>query len=119
MKKNTTNHACQDRLERMMFITSTIGYGEIVNRRYHIDEQGRPAYKCITDTGVLVVLNAEQKVVTFYIATFQQIAWIYDGKPVPSWLSKVAYKNKALIPYQDKNLDEKSIRALMKNKKGK
>lgn len=116
IKKNTTLHASKDRINRWAFISQTVGYGEIVCRRYHIDEQGRPAYKCITDTGVLVVLNKDNDIVTFYIATFEQIAWVYNDKAVPSWLSKIAYKNKRLIPYQDKNLDDKAIRALLKKK---
>ena len=84
LKRNISYHISEDRLDRACYIMTTIGLGEIVKEREAIDEKGRLGYKCVTDTGVIVVLN-----------------WVYNGK-VPSWMFKVVKKNAVHIIAQNK-----------------
>ena len=102
LKRNISYHISEDRLDRACYIMTTIGLGEIVKEREAIDEKGRLGYKCVTDTGVIVVLNADRtRAVTLYIATQKQVAWVYNGK-VPSWMFKVVKKNAVHIIAQNK-----------------
>lgn len=102
LKRNISYHISEDRLDRACYIMTTIGLGEIVKEREAIDEKGRLGYKCVTDTGVIVVLNADRtRAVTLYIATQKQVSWVYNGK-VPSWMFKVVKKNAVHIIAQNK-----------------
>ena len=111
IKRNLSYHISEDRLDRAAFITMSIGIGEIVKEKYCVDEQGRPAWKCMTDTGVILILNGRRdKVVTLYIATLTQLSWMYDGN-APYNMYHTVQKNKRLIALQELPL-EQSLKAL-------
>ena len=93
MQRNISYHISEDRLDRACYILTTVGLGEVVKERPCVDEFGRKAHKCVTNTGVILVFNeAKTKVITLYIATAKQIAWVYEGR-TPSWLIAKARKN--------------------------
>jgi hypothetical protein len=97
IQRNITYHISEDRLNRACYIMTTVGMGEVVKERRCVDEYGRTAYKCLTDTGVMLIYNADRsRVVTLYIATQQQIAWMFEGK-TPGWLLRVVKKNRPHI----------------------
>ena len=102
LKRNITYHISEDRLDRACYIMTTVGMGEIVKERRCIDEQGRVAYKCLTDTGVMLIFNRDKSlVVTLYIATQKQVSWLYEGK-TPEGIFKVVKKNKVHIIAQNR-----------------
>lgn len=101
INRNITYHISEDRLDRACYIMTTVGMGNIVKERKSVDEFGRIAYKCLTDTGVMLIYNADRtKIVTLYIATNNQVAWMYEGC-TPSWMLKVVKKNKHHIVGQN------------------
>lgn len=94
IQRNISYHISEDRLDRACYIMTTVGMGEIVKERRCVDEYGRIAYKCLTDTGVMLIYNADRsRIVTLYIATQQQTAWMFEGK-APSWILRVVKKNR-------------------------
>lgn len=100
IKRNISYHISEDRLDRATFIASTLTFGEIVRERYCIDEQGRPAWKCLTDTGVILVFNGKRdKVVTLYIATIAQASWICEGN-CPYSIFRIVQKNQKIVHLQ-------------------
>ena len=102
IKRNITYHISKDRLDRACFIMQTIGLGEVIKEQRCVDEQGRVSWQCLTDTGVLLVLNEEKTVaITLYIATQPKVSAMYKGN-TPSWVLKMVRKNAALAVQQDK-----------------
>lgn len=93
IRRNISYHISEDRLERACYIMEHIGLGEIIKEERCIDEKGRVAWQCLTDTGVLCVFN-EQKtmMVTLYIATQPKVSAMYKGN-TPSWVMKMVKKN--------------------------
>lgn len=102
MKRNCSYHISEDRLDRAMFIMTTIGIGEVIKEQKCVDEKGRISWQCLTDTGVILVLSEDKQVaVTLYIATQPKVSAMYEGK-TPSWVIKMVRKNKELAEKQNK-----------------
>lgn len=102
MKRNCSYHISEDRLDRAMFIMTTIGIGEVIKKQKCVDEKGRISWQCLTDTGVILVLSEDKKIaVTLYIATQPKVSAMYEGK-TPSWVIKMVRKNKELAEKQNK-----------------
>lgn len=94
MKIQLTKHAKEDRIERMLYITQTIGFGErIVCEGSRRDKGTR---QCITETGILIVkMPEEETMVTAYIPTLEQAGMIYKsaGLHMPNWMAQKIKKN--------------------------
>ena len=79
IKRNISYHISEDRLDRAVYIMQTIGLGEIIKEERTVDTQGRVSWQCLTDTGVLLVLN-EQKTIAMNITHYREhesmSAWI-------------------------------------------
>lgn len=88
MNKLTT-HAKEDRKERRK-IAEQVGIGNTIAEIDATDEYGRIATKILTDTGLIIVMSPEQKIVTLYLATCAQACAIY----------KRAYGNNIKMPRQ-------------------
>ena len=102
MKRNCSYHISEDRLDRAMFIMTTIGIGEVIKEQKCVDEKGRISWQCLTNTGVILVLSEDRKIaVTLYIATQPKVSAMYEGK-TPSWVIKMVRKNKELAEKQNK-----------------
>ena len=102
MKRNITYHISEDRIDRAMFIMTTIGIGNIIKEQRCIGADGRASWQCLTDTGVLLVLSDDKKLcITLYIATQPKVSALYEGK-TPSWVIKMVKKNKTLAMQQNK-----------------
>lgn len=99
-----THHASADRIERLTYITMTIGLGEIVKEVY---QERNDSYRCITSTGVCVVRSASQPdlIITAFIASNQQIKNIYQGQPVPQWLRRKVKYNYDKGHYMNAHVD--------------
>lgn len=81
IKRNCTYHISEDRLDRATFIMTTIGIGEVIKEVKQIDEKGRVSWQCLTNTGVLLVLDEKKEIViTLYIASQPKVSALYEGK---------------------------------------
>ena len=102
IKRNCTYHISEDRLDRACFIMQTVGIGEIVKEERCVQEDGRISWQCLTNTGVILVMSEDRKIViTLYIATQAKVSAMYKGN-TPSWMFKVVKKNKVYQEMQNK-----------------
>ena len=84
-----SHHLRADRLDRVAYIATTIGYGNIVFERHSLST---PTISCLTDTGVLIVKDEEGMIITMYIAEYKQANYVTHNN-TPQWLSNVIKKN--------------------------
>lgn len=102
LKRNISYHISEDRLERACYIMQTVGIGEILKEQKGVDEKGRTYWRCFTDTGVMLIMNADKsRLVTLYIAEQKQVSSIYQGK-TPSWVFALVKKNMRYAKEQNK-----------------
>lgn len=68
-------HAYTERADRIAIIDNKIGWGQIIKEVY---EKG--AYRCLTDTGVILVVDENRTtVVTLYLADRHMLHRMYNG----------------------------------------
>lgn len=91
MKKNVifSHHALTERADRIAYIATTIGFGEIVHSVWDVDNQN---YRCITDTGVMMIKSRDDVIITMFIATYGQVERLYNGN-VPKSISEIIRRN--------------------------
>lgn len=91
-----TLHCTEDRLERVVYIATTIGFGdEIVKSVEYIDKNGRKGYRHLTDNGVIVATDLKvTKLVTMFIGTMDQVKAMYGSEKIPTYLYNKVRKNK-------------------------
>ena len=88
-----TNHLIDDRMDRVVFIATTIGFGEVVEEFYVNDNHGQH-YECVTSTGVIIVKGLDRKtVVTMYVAHHNQVKRLYKDREIPRGLKVVVKRN--------------------------
>lgn len=96
-----SRHCMEDRVGRITFIATTLGFGQIIQKRTTYSN-GQPSIRCLTDTGVIICKTMdESKVITMFIATTRQVVDIYGGGHVPNWIYNKAKKNKKFLKMQD------------------
>lgn len=94
-------HCRVDRPERIAYIATTIGYGNIIKKRAYRNASG-PFIRCLTDTGVIICKTPdESKVITMFIATTHQVVAMYKGEHTPDWIYNRARKNRKYLKAQD------------------
>jgi hypothetical protein len=102
IKRNITYHISEDRIDRAYYIMETIGIGEIIKEQRCFDEKGRISWQCLTNTGVLLVLDEKKEIlITLYIASQSKVSAMYKGK-TPSWVFKIVRKNRKYAEMQNK-----------------
>ena len=80
MKTNMTYHARYDRKNRIEYILDTVGLGEPVCEWTYKDERHNgPVTKILTDTGVIILKNNKNKIITTWIGSTQQAKAVYVG----------------------------------------
>lgn len=88
-----TTHLIEDRMDRVVFIATKVGFGEIVEEFYIEDNHGKH-YECVTSTGVIIVKGLDKKtVVTMYVAHHNQIKRLYKEREIPRSLKAVVKRN--------------------------
>jgi hypothetical protein len=81
---------------------TTVGIGDVIKEQRGIDEKGRLYWRCFTNTGVMLIMNADKsRVVTLYIAEQKQVSSVYEGK-TPSWVFALVRKNMRYAKEQNK-----------------
>lgn len=96
MGTKVTIHFERDRLERATYIAKVVGFGEVVKVGTGYDKQGRYYSKHITDTGVLIVKNQYEAIITTFLLRPGQLVALYkqfDWGQVPSWLHHKVLNN--------------------------
>lgn len=102
IKRNITYHISEDRIDRAYYIMETIGIGEIIKEQRCVDGKGRVSWQCLTNTGVLLVLDEKKEIlITLYIASQPKVSAMYEGK-TPSWVFKIVRKNRKYAEQQNK-----------------
>jgi hypothetical protein len=86
-----TKHFCLERTDRAIFIFTTRGMGEPVAERKSWQDEN--ATMILTDTGVIVVKNAQGKIVTMYYCTVEAARWVVNSNHIPSALYRTIEKN--------------------------
>lgn len=95
-------HCVRDRADRIAFIATTIGFGEIIQKRVFYTKDGRSSIRCLTSTGVIICKDmSETKVITMFIAREYQVVSMYCGGHVPSYIFAKVRKNKKYLKMQD------------------
>lgn len=102
-KQEISRHIIQDRMERMVLIATTIGYGNII-REFVTDGKFGKIRQCITDTGVMILKECEtDKVITLYAITIDRLIATYRAEApnerVPQYLYKTVLNNQKKRPY--------------------
>lgn len=88
-----TKHLIEDRADRVVFIATTVGFGDIVEEFYVEDNHGKH-FECVTSTGVIIVKGLDKKtVVTMYVAHHNQIKRLYKERKIPRNLQAVIKRN--------------------------
>lgn len=101
-----SNHALNERADRIAYIATTIGFGKVIARKLVVDERGK-AMRLLTDTGVVIVTDPhEERILTMWIADPTQVKDFYpDGVRNQAVLRLVKkYMEKG---YQDKQNKQK------------
>lgn len=101
-----SNHALNERADRIAYIATTIGFGKIIARKLVADERGK-VMRLLTDTGVIIVTDPlEECILTMWIADPTQVKDFYpDGVRNQAVLRLVKkYMEKG---YQDKQNKQK------------
>ena len=75
-----SKHALNERADRITYIATTIGFGEIIARKLVVNERGK-VMRLLTDTGVIIVTDIhEECILTMWIANSTQVKDFYpDG----------------------------------------
>lgn len=96
-----TNHFKRDRIERAAYISQTVGFGDVVQTSVGYSE-GRYNRRELMETGVIIVRNENDVIITMFIATEKQVKAMYKGNKVPQWLMRKVRNNKKYVEGQPK-----------------
>lgn len=102
-KQEISRHIIKDRMERMVLIATTIGYGNIV-REFITDGKYGKIRQCITDTGIVIIKELEtDKVITAYAIRIARLIALYRSEApnerLPQKLHNVVVNNEKKRPY--------------------
>lgn len=96
MKKvEFSSHALFDREERIVWIATEVGFGEVVDTIVIYDEERSNRRVELTETGVAVIKAMDKEfIITMYLPTQRQlINWYGDKNLIPIRLLNVAKRN--------------------------
>lgn len=108
MTYKTTYHSARERTDRSMKILTTTGIGNILMKELEVQPDNMIAYRCLTDTGVILILDQkEETVVTMWFATMEQANSFYAhcGKKMPVGIRNQVKSNikKGYVTYKKKS----------------
>lgn len=88
-RQKMTRHMKNDRIDRAVFIAMTVGFGNVVHTKYSEETN---TYSYLTDTGVILIKNPKDVIITMYIANMAQ-AYAVSGGQLSKALLKIVQKN--------------------------
>lgn len=98
---NISYHVLNNRKERIEQIKA-VGMGIPVAIIDQIDAKGRKATQTLTSTGVIVIRNAENMIITMYLAEVNQAARIfkanYGNVKLPAYIYDKIVLNNIMFP---------------------
>ena len=95
LRRNATFHLSEDRLDRVVFIATEIGYGNVIKEKLYHDETRGTFWRQLTDTGVLIVRTEDKnKVITLWLANINQATETYNGARLPQYVYNRILKNR-------------------------
>ena len=87
---STSKHLVEDRMDRLISIANTVGFGEITYKRKL--EKGT-GWAVFTDTGVMLVTDVHDSfIITMYLVSIKQASAIFHGE-IPVDLFEVIKRN--------------------------
>lgn len=94
-KTKMSKHLVEDRLDRVVYIATTIGFGDVVKETLVDDPKNGKRYHCITTTGVIMVKKLDKEtIITMFIATEAQLMRLYPNKgEIPLYLLSTVRRN--------------------------
>jgi hypothetical protein len=96
---NMSQHAINDRMDRLVSCIQAVGVGEIVfacksNRTKYADSL---VVNCVTSTGLVLIIDiAQNRLITGYLGTVPRVMGLYKSSGLdrmPDWLFKLLRKN--------------------------
>lgn len=97
LKFTMSDHAKDDRCDRITTMLTEIGYNSIIFQG--IDKTNPEHTLYLTDTGILFIVGTGNNVlVTAYLISTPKLCAIYEGKNPPS-ISKRVKRNEKLYPH--------------------
>ena len=94
-KVKPTKHLLSDRMNRVQYIGTTIGFGEVVftNTTLKHDKSNKAITVKVTDTGVFLVYGENDELITMYIPSeIKTICAVFKGN-IPTWFKKIYKRN--------------------------
>ena len=94
-KTNFTKHALEEREDRIVWIATEVGFGQVVDTIQIYDVERGYRRVELYETGVAIIKAVDEEVViTMYLPTSRQLAAWYNGaRFVPVRLLNVAKRN--------------------------
>lgn len=95
MKITMSKHVKNDRIDRMVYIAQTIGFGEKIVCEGAWTE--RDSRSCLTENGIMLIKKPDTEVlITAYIPTLEQAGMVYKsvGLKMPQWMENKVKKNR-------------------------
>lgn len=96
----TSRHLRTDRAERAAYILANVGLGAVVATA-PARENG--AEYRLTEKGVLLVVGADEKVITMYLPNLAKLRVIFNSALIPSYMYGVFKRNQKHRDYLAKN----------------
>lgn len=96
---NMSQHAINDRMDRLVSCIQAVGVGEIVfacksNRTKYTDSL---VVNCVTSTGLVLIVDiTHNRLITGYLGTVPRVMGLYKSsglERMPDWLFKILRKN--------------------------
>lgn len=103
-----SKHALTERADRIAYIATTVGFGEVIAHREVIDERGA-VKRLLTDTGVIIVTDLEETMIL--------TMWIADPAQVKSFYPQ-EQRNMAVLRLVKKYMQKGYQKAQNKQEKG-
>ena len=99
-KIKMSNHARDERLDRLTYIALNVGFGEVV-----LEHRTETKRECITDTGVILVKGLEDDfLITAFIGTIDKVSDIYHAngyERIPTSVYNKVIKNARHVKLQN------------------
>lgn len=91
---NPTYHLLNDRMNRVQYIGTTIGFGEVIHSDTTINaKNGRQITTKVTSTGVFMVYGENNELITMYIPSeIKVVCGVFKGN-IPAWFMKIYKRN--------------------------